>query len=215
MLGYLFLKPSTAHAGGLIPTPDDTKPVETKPPSPVVTPPPPKPKDTVPTPTPLPSVYVVKAGETPASVASKLGISENMLFAANPVLDRSHFFHSMNSFKSTKELGGAFPPAGTTYTPTWQAQHGTLYPVFKSSVAGSGGTIYWAFMEPDGVPLAMSNPGFGRIYSGDSGMTLVGPWYVGLKLNTTPLSSGGAVADDVTGSTSGGAGGAGGTVSGS
>lgn len=184
LLGYMFLKPKTAHAGGLVPTPEETKPVETKPP-PVVTPPPPKPKDTIPTPTPLPATYVVKAGDTPATVAGRLGITENMVFAANPTLDRSHFSHPLFSFKSTKELGGVFPPAGTTYAPTFQAQHGTLYPVFKSSVASSGGTIYWAFMEPDGVPLAMSNPGFGRIYSGDGGMTLVGPWYTGLVLNTS------------------------------
>lgn len=217
LLGYMFLKPSTAHAGGLIPTPDPVKPppVTTTPPPKTTPPATPPPKDAIPTPTPLPAVYVVKAGDTPATVAGRLGIPENMVYAANPVLDRSHFSHPLFSFKSTKELGGVFPPAGTTYTPTFQAQHGTLYPVFKSSVASSGGTIYWAFMEPDGVPLAMSNPGFGRIYSGDGGMTLVGPWYTGMKLNTTPGSSGATVADEVTGTTKGGSSGSGGTVSGS
>lgn len=215
VLGYLFLKPGTAHAKGLVPA-DDTKPppVAVKPPPVTPAKPPPPKKDPVPVPTPLPSVYTVKAGDTPATVAGRLGISENMLYASNPVLDHSHFSHPMFSFKSTKEMGGPYPPAGTTYTPTFQAMHGTLYPVFRSSVAGPGRLIYWAFMEPDGVPLAMTNPGFGRIYSGDGGMTLVGPWYTDMKLNTTPGSSGGAVADDVIGGTSGGASGAGGKVSG-
>lgn len=213
LLGYVFLKP--AHAGGLVPTPkpDDVKPT----PDPVKPAPPPvttKPKETPPTPTPLPATYTVKAGDTPASIASRLGISETMLFAANPALDVSGFFHDMNSFTSKTDFGPGVPPVGTTYTPTWQAQHGTLYPVFRASQKSADGSIYFAFMNPDGLPLPMKNPGFGRIYSGDGGLKLVGPWYVGLVLNTSPMSSGSSVPSGASGSTAGGASGAGGTVGG-
>ncbi len=151
---------------------------------------------------PLPTKYTVTPSDTPATVAGRFGISVDKLLTEyngyghgeNGTKDNAPYPYGgeLGSFTSTfAGMGsGAFPPAGTTFSPTYQAGHkatADLRPIFRSSKPGSGGQWYWWFptgARPDAVPVpyAPNDSGFGRIYA-DGGIFLVGPWYSGMTLN--------------------------------
>lgn len=139
-------------------------------------------------PMPLPSKYTVAPGDTPVSIAGKYGVTVDYLLAGlngyghgdNGSKDFAPLGHKFAPFTSTVEWSDT-PPKGTHYEPTWQAEHKTLFPVFRSSVPGPDGDYYWA-VNDKGRPHAHSGPGFGRIYQ-DGLLYLVGPWYSGMTLN--------------------------------
>lgn len=157
---------------------------------------------------PLPTKYVVTASDTPATVAGRFGISVDRLLVEfngyghgeSGVKDYAPYPYGADLFSFTSTFpgmgSGVFPPAGTSFSPTFQAGHkatANLRPIFRSNHPGAGGQWYWWFPTgagPDKVPMPYSpnDSGFGRIYS-DGGLFLVGPWYAGMTLNAPGTSS--------------------------